>query len=171
MKTAKKFDLMSLISWKNQFRSHEIWPPDPEPISGLDLRIHSRIGIPYHTTQQFHSFNYDYNCFVYFFIIRRKEKMKWNKTNLCTPISTCSPSGSFQHKVDLVIDCHLKSLKIVLFIFHIILTVNVFSSKIFHFKMYVLLCATNYATRTKQCFFLKKTLKKSLCITCANFLK
>jgi hypothetical protein len=51
------------------------------------------------------------------------------------------------------------------------LTVNVFSSKIFHFKMYVLLCATNYATRTKQCFFLKKTLKKSLCITCANFLK
>ncbi len=27
----EKFDLMNSISWKKQFRSHEIQPPDPEP--------------------------------------------------------------------------------------------------------------------------------------------
>ena len=30
MKSAKKFDLMNSISWKNEFQSHEIWPHDPE---------------------------------------------------------------------------------------------------------------------------------------------
>jgi hypothetical protein len=30
MKSAKKFDLMNSISWKSDFWSHEIWPPDPE---------------------------------------------------------------------------------------------------------------------------------------------
>ena len=31
MKSAKKFDLMNSITWKNEFWSHEIRPPDPEP--------------------------------------------------------------------------------------------------------------------------------------------
>ncbi len=31
MKNDKKFDLMNSTSWKNEFRSHEIRPPDPEP--------------------------------------------------------------------------------------------------------------------------------------------
>jgi hypothetical protein len=30
IKSAKKFDLMNSISWKIEFRSHEIRPPDPE---------------------------------------------------------------------------------------------------------------------------------------------
>ncbi len=38
MKSAKKFDLMNSISWKIKFRSHEIWPPDPESkINKLNL--------------------------------------------------------------------------------------------------------------------------------------
>ena len=30
MKNEKKFDLMNSTSWKSEFWSHEIWPPDPE---------------------------------------------------------------------------------------------------------------------------------------------
>ncbi len=32
MKSEKKFDLMNLISWKNEFWPHEIRPPDPQSI-------------------------------------------------------------------------------------------------------------------------------------------
>jgi hypothetical protein len=31
MKNGKKFDLMNLTSWKNEFQSHEIRPPDHSP--------------------------------------------------------------------------------------------------------------------------------------------
>ncbi len=37
MKNDKKFDLMNLTSWKNEFWSHEIRPPDPEPKNYIQL--------------------------------------------------------------------------------------------------------------------------------------
>ncbi len=37
MKNGKKFGLMNSTSWKNEFWSHEIRPPDPEPTLGVCL--------------------------------------------------------------------------------------------------------------------------------------
>jgi hypothetical protein len=39
MKTAQKFDLMNSISWKSEFWSHEIQPPDPEPIKKYFFKL------------------------------------------------------------------------------------------------------------------------------------
>ncbi len=39
MKSDKKFDLMNLTSWKNEFRSHEIRPHDHFPILILKVII------------------------------------------------------------------------------------------------------------------------------------
>ncbi len=39
MKSAKKFDLMNSISWKNEFWSHEIRPPDPKSIKFISWTL------------------------------------------------------------------------------------------------------------------------------------
>jgi len=51
MKSAKKFDLMNSISWKNEFRSHEIRPPDPQSLlavlANFPVQFNGKDGIGY----------------------------------------------------------------------------------------------------------------------------
>ena len=51
MKSEKKFDLMNSISWKNEFRSHEIRPPDPQSLlavlANFPVQFNGKDGIGY----------------------------------------------------------------------------------------------------------------------------
>jgi hypothetical protein len=46
MKSAKKFDLMNSFSWKNEFWSHEIRPPDPESLCDLQKVLYIKLFCP-----------------------------------------------------------------------------------------------------------------------------
>jgi hypothetical protein len=43
MKNEKKFDLMYSTSWKSEFRSHEIRPPDPESFITIGIILLTNI--------------------------------------------------------------------------------------------------------------------------------